>query len=447
MDNAAALALATRLKKANIALMRHPETRVMAGIFVSGETRITDAIPTACTDGWNKSYNPVFMAPLSQAEVTGIVLHENLHVFLKHITRFKNLMKTDGRLINAAMDYAINAFIHALKDKSLAVLPTPHLYNPMFDGMGVMEIYDILKRAQKKPPEGRPGQPGQGQPQPGQGQPQPGQGQPQPGQGDGQPQPGQGESKQDDDSVEIDGKKISLDTHDSHEADEAAAGEGDKPSDKEIEEKIDRAIQQGAILAGVLGQDIPRVMQEAMEVPIRWEDEMQEFINSSVSNADDYSYVKLDRRYMAGDDPWIVPTLQQECVSEVILALDSSGSITDKVIGTWAATAARICAAANPQTVRVIWWDARVHSEQVFDRSEIADIAKLLKPAGGGGTRVSCVAEYIKQRNLTADCVIVLTDGYVEYGVVWDISIPTLWTVTEKRGFRPPAGRVVKINN
>jgi len=437
MDNAAALTLATRLKKANIALMRHPETRVMAGIFVSGETRITDAIPTACTDGWNKSYNPIFMAPLSQAEVTGIVLHENLHVFLKHITRFKNLMKTDGRLINAAMDYAINAFIHALKDKSLAVLPTPHLYNPMFDGMSVMEIYDILKRAQKMSPDGRPGKPKPGQ----------GDGQPQPGQGDGQPQPGQGESKQDDDSVEIDGKKISLDTHDSHEAGEAAAGEGDKPSDKEIEEKIDRAIQQGAILAGVLGQDIPRVMQEAMEVPIRWDDEMQEFVNSSVSNADDYSYVKLDRRYMAGDDPWIVPTLQQECVSEVILAMDSSGSITDKVIGTWAATAARICAAANPQTVRVIWWDARVHSEQVFDRSEIADIAKLLKPAGGGGTRVSCVAEYIKQRNLTADCVIVLTDGYVEYGVVWDISIPTLWTVTENRGFRPPAGRVVKINN
>jgi predicted metal-dependent peptidase len=150
---------------------------------------------------------------------------------------------------------------------------------------------------------------------------------------------------------------------------------------------------------------------------------------------------------MAGDDPWIVPTLQQECVSEVILAMDSSGSISDKVIGTWAATAARICAAANPQTVRVIWWDARVHSEQVFDRSEIGDIAKLLKPAGGGGTRVSCVAEYIKQRQLTADCVIVLTDGYVEHGVVWDISIPTLWTVTENRGFRPPAGRVIKINN
>jgi len=442
MDNAAALTLATRLKKANIALMRHPETRVMAGIFVSGETRITDAIPTACTDGWNKSYNPVFMAPLSQAEVTGIVLHENLHVFLKHITRFKNLMKTDGRLINAAMDYAINAFIHGLKDKTLATLPTPHLYEPMFDGMSVMEIYEILKRAQKKPPQpqddGDDGDEGDGK-----------------GTGsgpEGTPGPsgsgkGKSESKQDDDSVEVNGKKISLDTHDSHEADEAAAGEGDKPSDKEIEEKIDRAIQQGAILAGVLGQDIPRVMQEAMEVPIRWDDEMQEFINSSVSNADDYSYVKLDRRYMAGDDPWIVPTLQQECVSEVILAMDSSGSITDKVIGTWAATAARICEAANPQTVRVIWWDARVHSEQVFDRSEIADIAKLLKPAGGGGTRVSCVAEYIKQRNLTADCVIVLTDGYVEHGVVWDISIPTLWTVTENRGFRPPAGRVIKINN
>jgi predicted metal-dependent peptidase len=88
-----------------------------------------------------------------------------------------------------------------------------------------------------------------------------------------------------------------------------------------------------------------------------------------------------------------------------------------------------------------------VRSEQVFDRSQISEITKLMKPRGGGFTRVGCVSDYIRQRNLTPDCLIVLTDGWVERDVQWDISTPTLWTVTENAGFRPPAGRVVKINN
>ena len=53
----------------------------------------------------------------------------------------------------------------------------------------------------------------------------------------------------------------------------------------------------------------------------------------------------------------------------------------------------------------------------------------------------------IKDKNLSADCAIVLTDGYVEDNVQWDIDIPTLWMVTENRGFRPPVGRMVKIEN
>jgi len=37
----------------------------------------------------------------------------------------------------------------------------------------------------------------------------------------------------------------------------------------------------------------------------------------------------------------------------------------------------------------------------------------------------------------------VMTDGYVEPNPVWDISMPTLWLVTQNNHFVPPSGRKV----
>lgn len=402
------------LKKANVALMRHPETKVMAGIFVSGETRLDTSIRTACTDGWNKIYSPDYVASLTQQQVNFLVLHENLHVYLKHIPRFRKLMKSDGRLINAAMDYAINAFIMGLKDRTLCAMPEGGLYNARFDGMSVMEIYTILKQMQQDKQDKE--------------------------QGKGESSDGEAG---DGDAGDI---GIPLDTLDDHDAEGTVVpGEG-KPTDEEVMQKIDRAIQQGAILAGVLGQDVPRIVQEAMEIPVRWDDEMQEFITSSCSNRDDFSYRRLDRRWLGTDDDMmLVPTLMQENVAEIVVAADTSGSIDARAMGAWLSTLARICEAAQPDLVRVLWWDTDVKLEQTFDRSQIGEIATLARPQGGGGTRVSSVSEYIVQRGLSPDCLIVLTDGYVEGDINWQTTVPTLWTVTGARRFRPPAGRVVNI--
>jgi predicted metal-dependent peptidase len=96
--------------------------------------------------------------------------------------------------------------------------------------------------------------------------------------------------------------------------------------------------------------------------------------------------------------------------------------------------------------VRVLWWDTDVHGEQVFV-GNYQDIAKLLKPMGGGGTHVSCVNEYINKERINAECVIVFTDGYVESDVTWNIPSPTLWMVTENKSFEPPVGKKVKFGD
>jgi predicted metal-dependent peptidase len=80
-----------------------------------------------------------------------------------------------------------------------------------------------------------------------------------------------------------------------------------------------------------------------------------------------------------------------------------------------------------------------VAGEQKFE-DKYEGLASLLKPQGGGGTRVSAVPEYIKSKNIQAQAIVVFTDGYVESNIQWDINTPTLWLITHNKSLSIPAG-------
>jgi predicted metal-dependent peptidase len=132
-------------------------------------------------------------------------------------------------------------------------------------------------------------------------------------------------------------------------------------------------------------------------------------------------------------------------MTEVLIAIDTSGSINQEMIGKFAYQLQLICDSVNPETVRVLWWDTEVHGEQVFG-GDSPNVKDILKPLGGGGTRVSCVSEYIVEKGYKPDCIVVFTDGYVEDKINWVTGIETLWLVTESRSFTPPKGKMVKID-
>ena len=138
------------LKKAHIAIMRHRETYLYSGVLMLGESTIRNDIATAATNGRDKFYNENFIMNLTPEEVTAIVLHEGLHVFLKHMMRHTDLIAEDPRLANAAMDYVVNDIIVNLKDKALAKLPKGGLYDPKFHDWSVREIYNYLKTGTNK---------------------------------------------------------------------------------------------------------------------------------------------------------------------------------------------------------------------------------------------------------------------------------------------------------
>ena len=383
-----------RLKKAHIRLIKHPETCLYGGVILMGETSIIDdpaQCPTAYTDGYNKRYGRAFLEGLTDPEIAGLVLHENLHVLMKHIPRHRDLMKEVGRLTNMAMDYAVNDIIMDLhiSHPAFIKLPDGGLYDPMFKGWSVRRIYEYLKKEQESGGGGRRGD--------------------------------------------------AMDEHDGSSHDGMTEGE-----QEQVKRDIDDAIHQGGILAGKFGAKIPRLIKDMMAPPIDWREATREFWVAHARGADELTWRRFNKHRLADD--YYLPSLISETVGEVILSIDTSGSISNDDIGRIAAHIQELCETVTPERIRVLWWDTQVHGEQVFE-GDYTNLKSLLKPMGGGGTRVGCVSDYVVSKGLNADCMVVFTDGYVEDDINWQTPIPTLWLVKGNDNFKPPSGGLINVED
>jgi predicted metal-dependent peptidase len=139
----------TRLKKAHVALLKNPETSLYSGVILMGKSSVIDDEITAYTDGVNKKYGRKFIDKLSDSELRGLVMHENLHVALKHIHRFMPEFKAEPTLINASADYVVNDIIMNFKAETCK-LPQGALYDKQFHNWSVREVYEFLKKEQKQ---------------------------------------------------------------------------------------------------------------------------------------------------------------------------------------------------------------------------------------------------------------------------------------------------------
>ena len=394
-----------RIKKGHIALMKHPETALWGGVMMMGSTEVVDEAITAYTDGINKKYGRTFLQTIcpTQPEVNGLILHENLHIGLRHHLHGADMFREDGDKANKAADYVVNDMITEISKKypDLVQLPRGGLYDPQYHNMSMREVYKLLKS--KKGGGGGGGKP------------------------DKEGEKGSGSG----------GGEYEFDKHD-------FGKPMTQEEAKEMDGKIDRAIREGALLAGRLGIDLPRSISDLLNPVIDWKKELADFVTSSCKGKDEYTWRKFNRRVISNDI--YLPTVENETIGEVVVAIDTSGSIGQEQLNEFASELVSICEAVSPDAVRILWWDTKVHGEQLFT-DNYDQIGSMLKPLGGGGTRVSSVAEYINKKKINAECVLVFTDGYLESDVVWNISSPTLWMVTENKNWTPPTGKKVFMEN
>lgn len=420
----------TRIKRGHITLMKHPQTALYSGVMLMGTTAVEDNVPTAYTDGVNKKYGRKFLESItSESKVRGLILHENLHVALKQVVYGRAMFLENPKMANLAADFVVNDIITCVDgtvagtSERLVELPDGAVYDAMFHDWSMREVYNYLKKNAKCGGSGK----GKGQGS------------------QGNTLPSGGNQSNDDDgdgdTVTVNGKTYDISQSDEHDfiGREVSAEEA-----KEILDDIDKALREGGMLAGRMGAKMPRVISDLLEPKIDWREALREFVSATTKGNDEFTWRRMNKRHMANDI--YLPSVENESIGEIVVAIDTSGSIGGAEITEFATELVSICDLCQPEVVRVLWWDTEVHGEQIF-KGNYTDIAKLLKPMGGGGTTVSCVSEYINKNKIKAECVLVFTDGYVESNISWDISSSTLWMVTQRKDFVPPVGKKVMFGD
>ena len=403
-----------RLSKAVVDIMGNPKYVALAGILMIGDKRICDTTPTAYTNGRDEVYGREFVDKLNDAEFRFLILHECYHKLYRHLTTWHHLYKENPQLANVACDYVINLKIaDDNKNDGFATMTgalTVGCYDEQYRGMDSAQVYEMLKQKQQQQQASGDSTTGTGNPGPGTGNGSPSNSLPQ-----------------------------GFDEHDWEGAQELSADE-----QRDLARDIDEAIRQGALIAGKMGTGGDRDLAELLEPQVNWREVMRDFIQTTCSGSDYSTWQRPSRRYIGMGH--YLPSGISEAVGELVIAGDMSGSIGQREISVILTETKEICDTVHPDKVRMLYWDTQVCQDEEYEQHELDDLVKSTKPAGGGGTTVECVPEYITAKGIKPQAVVVITDGYL--GGSWgQWSCPVLWVIIDNKSAKPDVGVAVHVKS
>ena len=210
-----------------------------------------------------------------------------------------------------------------------------------------------------------------------------------------------------------------------------------------LAKEIDEAVRQGAVMAGKVGSGGNRDLTELLEPKKDWRELLREYVKTTCSGKDYSTWRKPNRRYVGMD--MLMPSAISEAMGEIVVAIDTSGSIGQRELNNFLGEIKGICEQVKPSKVHVMYWDTLVCRTETYLQDELDNLVKSTKPAGGGGTDPSCVPQYLNEHGIKPECVVMLTDGYV--GSNWGTwSVPVLWCILNNRSANPSVGVAVHID-
>ena len=393
-----------RVQRAHVELMGHPETMAYAGVLMVGKYEVRDDVPTARTNGIDCQYGSKFIKDMTDSDLRGLIVHENLHKVYQHMFLWQHLYEEDGSTANKACDYVINLEIDSIDKRTsgFITLPKGGLLDHKYVGMDSQTVYNMLREEKD---EG--------------------------GDGDGE---GEGGGKGDGG-----GGDQGFDEHDWQ--------SGKDMSQEDIEQvgkDINQAIRQGQLMAGKLGGNKSRELGSLIEPKIDWREQLREFVSSTAVGKDISTWQRVNRRWLQHD--MYMPSTITETVGRIVIAPDMSGSIGDAELSKFLSEVQGICINAKPEKVDLLYWDTDVAAHEVYTQEQLGTLTSSTKPTGGGGTDVTCVSKYLKDNQIKPECVIVLTDGYI-YGNNWGTwNVPVLWVIVGGNKVVPPMGTTIYLD-
>jgi predicted metal-dependent peptidase len=233
-----------------------------------------------------------------------------------------------------------------------------------------------------------------------------------------------------------------FDDHDWDGAKEATPEEKEK-----VAKEIESALRQGSILAGKMGGNVSRELQDLLTPKIDWKEALRDFVKTTTQGKDQTTWKRLHKRYIGMDI--IMPSSYDEKVGSIVVGVDTSGSIGGEELAQFLSEVKSICDEVSPEKIDLLYWDTRVAGHETYQGAELCNLVESTQAKGGGGTDPDCVPAYMKKEDLKPECVIMLTDGYLGSDKAnWSsVTMPTMWCIKGNSRFDSNSviGKVVHV--
>lgn len=377
---------------------------------------------TAYTDGIALGYNPGYIDSLSLRQTKSLLAHEVLHVALEHIFRKG---ERDHKLWNVACDYAINLILKGDRYE----IKEGWLIDGKYEGMTAEQVYAALPKDVNLPQSScswdvdNPGS-GEGDNKKGDsgGKSAPDS------QPDSDPENNNGANKPSQYSPEMAGEVRQY-------TPSSKDGKGKPTEEMQAEWRVrvaqaaETAKMQGSLSAGVI-----RAVTQVLKPVISWQSALSRFMVENTKN--DYTWSKPSQRYLHSG--YYLPARETPSLGKIVVAIDTSGSVTEDELNEYAAELSAILAVAPGTEIEVIYADAKVsHVETV----SVHDLD--LHPMGGGGTDYAPTFKYVDEQGENVTCLIYFTDGWCNSFPASSPEYPTLWVINSAVSFKPPFGETI----
>lgn len=393
-------------------LLKHPFFATLALRLPLREDR---SCHSAWTDGSCIAYNPGYINVLSQEKLVGLVAHLVMHPACRHHLRRG---KRDFKRWNEACDHAINWI---LEDAGFTL---PDCLKPQqdFREMSAEAIYIALagEEGEESTKEEEPDT----------------------SKSNSESEEQEEEEKQQQEESEQGGSEdeggLPGEVRDSPSLELETEQHGDE------EELWEEALLSAASQAremGKLPDTIARLIEKRLYPQLPWAELLARFIERNARS--DYTWMMPNRRYL--HQGLYFPALLANELQQIVVAVDTSGSIEQRELNQFAAEISAIME-QFPSRLHLLYCDAAIQGYQQFER---ADLPISITAKGGGGTDFRPVFAKVESEAIDVACLIYLTDMECLHYPAEIPLYPVLWIQTKAKGgvpAEPPFGEIILMN-
>lgn len=175
---------------------------------------------------------------------------------------------------------------------------------------------------------------------------------------------------------------------------------------------------------GKLSASLARFVDELTAAKIDWRAMLRRFITET--SKDDYSWMRPNRFFM--NQGFFLPSLYSESMGEVVVAIDTSGSIDQATLNAFGSEIKAIVQGARPSKLHVVYCDSGINHVDEFGPND--DLKFDMH--GGGGTDFNPPFKHVAEYGIKPVCFIYLTDLWGPYPDAAP-DYPVMWVCTTDR--------------